>query len=196
MTSIEPIIKLLLADDDTNFLKAMQFVASSRNWEVHCVESAQGIIDAINNACVDGGQCFDAIVTDVNFYDNSPGPRITGITAIRQIRKAHEDLPVIFVSGWVNNILREEARRVSAEMLSKPVDLDDLFDRIESQVIWHRLANSAGYEGPERRKNSVNKTEYRRRKYDDMAKVETPDILKQIMSEVRDENNKLNAGIG
>lgn len=183
-------IRVLLADDDEDQLAMMDFVAKSKGWETVCVTTAQAIIDAVNEQM---DECdFDAIVTDVNFLDVSKreGPRLTGVSAIRQIRKVKDDIPVLFVTAYVNSIMREEARRVSAEIISKPImDVFKLFEHIENLVIWHRLSTMRDYEGEEKRVNSVNRTSNRRRKTDRI--IESPQILRTIISEVREEEHKL-----
>lgn len=181
-------VNVLFADDSPDTLELMKYMANSLGWRGDYVNSVSGIIEAINLNCVGEKRPYDAIVADVNYFNTQPGPRLTGITAARSIRKVRPDVPILFVSAYVDSIMREEARRVNAEIISKPVDLDLLFDRISQLIYWHRLAISGSYEGKDRRISSLNHTNYQRRATD--QPVETPKILAKVLEEIRGTENE------
>lgn len=175
-------INLLVADDDRDMLDLMQMKIKLLGWKGTFVSSASETIDAMNQ-CTSKGTCFDAIITDVNYFDNQPGPRLTGITAIREIRKVRPDIPVIFVTAFSSSLVREEIRRVSAELMTKPVDLEQLFDRVHELILWHR-SGLVKYDGPERRATSVNRTEHCRRAGD--VKIAAPSRIVDVITELRE----------
>jgi CheY-like chemotaxis protein len=133
-------VRVLFADDHIETLTLLEMWCREVGWSGVYVTTALGIVDEINKASL-MGQGFDAIVADINF--KTDGPDVTGITVARTVRKVRPDIPIIFVSAYVNSIIREEVRRVNAEVLTKPVDYDDLFARIAQLVYWHRIATTA-----------------------------------------------------
>jgi CheY-like chemotaxis protein len=157
-------VNLLIADDHVDTLELLRTKVRLLGWTGTFVTNASAIIEAMNT-CSTQGNCFDAIIADVNYFDNQPGPRLTGITAAREIRKVRSDIPIIFITAFVNSIMREEIRRVHAELVPKPFDIDQLFARVKELVYWQRTAQ-VPYNGEERRKRSVNFTSNKRRATD------------------------------
>lgn len=178
-------VNLLLADDHQETADLLMYKTKSLGWTGTCVNSASGIIQAMN----DTNFSFDAIIADVNFFDNQPGPRITGITAIREIRKVRPNIPVIFVTGFSNSLVREEVRRVNADLMTKPFDLEALFERVHDLIYWYRLGTLNN--SLERRGSSVNMTDHHRRVSD--QRIGHPsERITNVISELRDEaKNKL-----
>ena len=173
-----PVIRVLFADDSETDLELMRFYTEHRGWYGEYVNGVEALLDAVNRNCPEEGRCFDCIVTDINFKDSA----WTGITAIRAIRKVRETVPVVFVSGWVNSMIREEGRRIGAEVIAKPFDFDILFDKIEQLVLWHRLSVCQSYDGEtDRRRASLNQSDWSRRKTDNLAEI--PKILTDIKTE-------------
>lgn len=159
--SLKGNVNIICADDHEDTLALMKFKCEQVGWHGVYVNTALGIIDAINNSRED----FDAIIADINF-NTAEGPDVTGITVARTIRKVRPDVPIMFVSAYVNTITREEIRRVNAEVMTKPVDFDALFDQIASMIYWHRHTTPAEYIGKDRRKSSINRGGWARRKTD------------------------------
>lgn len=155
-------VLVLFADDDPDTIKLLEFMAGSLGWEYKSVTSASQMIDAVNES----ERSFDSIIADVNYFNEKIGPRITGITAAREIRKIMPDIPIVFISGYVNSIIREEIRRVNAEVIEKPFDYTKLFIKITQLIYWNRLAMRQSYSGPERRFNSINHSGHMRRSTD------------------------------
>lgn len=181
-------VNLLFADDDQGTLDLLRAKTRAMGWTGDYVRSATQIINAVNINCTNSDQEYDAIIADVNYFNSADEPRLTGITAARELRKVRPDVPIIFISGYVNSILREEARRLFAEIVSKPFDLDKLFDKIDDMVNWHRLSRTDGYEGLERRIMSVNLTNHERRGTDKLLSV--PIRLENAITEAKQKGTK------
>jgi DNA-binding response OmpR family regulator len=181
---LEQDVKLLIADDSKDTLDLLMFKTTSIGWDATPVTSASGIIQAMND-CADRGNCYDAIIADINFFDNQAGPRISGITAIREIRKVMPDIPVIFITAFINSITKEEVRRVSAELVPKPFDIDRLYEKVNDMVKWHRAAvRSKAYDGTERRLLTINRSgEYRR--VDD-RRIQPSQRILQVITQIRE----------
>lgn len=138
-------VSVLIADDDTAALDVMSFMAASKGWTFTCVTSAHAMIEAVNENCTDANsRCFDCIIADVNYAGETDEAALTGIGAAKQIRKLRPNVPIIFISGWVNSLIREEARRVRAELVQKPNDPDVLFDIATDLIIKYRELKQSG----------------------------------------------------
>jgi DNA-binding response OmpR family regulator len=128
-------INVLVADDDKDSLELVKTVLDLAGWKGTYVTSATQIVDAMNTNCVSNCQCpYDAIISDISFDNDTITPRITGITAAREIRKVHSSIPILFVTAYNNSVIREEIRRVGAELLQKPFDIDMLVPIVRAIV--------------------------------------------------------------
>jgi len=177
---------VLFADDHEDTLRLMAHFADTYEWNYDLARNVQEIIDFVNLRC-SGDTCYDAIVADVNYYDQDPadGPRRTGIMVAREIRKVYPNVPIIFVSAFVNGLIKEQVRAINgADILSKPIDYMALFKKLDYLISFNRAASPC-YEGPERRKNSVNLTMHNRRASD--KHIHFPQIIETIIGEVKEE---------
>lgn len=182
---IEADVNLLIADDDRSTLDLLMYKTESIGWKGKSVTSASQILQAMDD-CTSEDDCYDAIIADINFFDNQSGPRMTGITAIRQVRKVLPNIPVIFVTAFINSITKEEIRRVNAELVAKPFDIDALYGQINDMVRWHRASQlGTKYKNEERRKTSVNHSGFQRRVGDKVIKP--PERVLQILHQLREE---------
>lgn len=188
--------RILFADDDEGgVLTVCRYYVEQFGWQADYVTSARQIISKINENCVEGTECYDALVCDVNYFDQNPedGPRITGIAAVRQVQRAHPDLPVIFMTGYLSIFITDEIKKLGAEFMAKPVDYEQLFARIAYLIKWRRLTGPYLERSPDeitedRRKKSINITGHIRRSTDRV--VESPVVLDAILNEVREERRE------
>lgn len=159
---------VLFADDDPGTLDIFRAYCRALGWQGEFVATAGEIIEAVNRNC-DDGRCYDALVADVHFFDETPagGPRISGIAAARVVKETHPDLPIVFVSGYSSYLLRDAARDVGAEFFQKPVDFEKLFGRVAYLIRWNRVVAPPETDTQDRRP------------------VEVPPVLKNAIDEVR-----------
>lgn len=175
-------IKVLYADSDPNVIELVSNQIRQRGWEVDTATCATEVVSKVNESCLEGKKCYDAIITAISFFDSNENAFFTGITAAKLIRKARADVPIVFVSQHNNALLREEVRRVGGNLLLRPLDTDILIERIEQLVNWSRQTQST--EGfVNRRVKSINLTNYCRRATD--RELAFPVRLLQIRDEVK-----------
>lgn len=133
---------VLFADDDPEVLSMIQTYLQYRNWKTDYAKNAIEIIELVNKNCEEEGQKpYDVIVADINYFNKEDiyGPRLSGITAAREIRKVHQDVPIVFLTGYDNALIRGEVRRIGAKIVMKPVlDYEHFFDWIEDLALWHQ----------------------------------------------------------
>ena len=175
---------VLFADDDDELLRILTTFAEQKKWKFDTVKTARGIIEQVNKHCTQEQSCYDVLVCDVNYFNHDTQhepsvPRLTGITAVTEIRKQFPNLPILFVTAYDSYILKEQIQNLNAELIPKPFDLDFLFHRIELAVRWGRMS----FDGVERRQKKINISGNYRRSTDVRLKV--PDIIDQALKEVR-----------
>jgi PAS domain S-box-containing protein len=77
-------------------------------------------------ALLGGAQHFDLVVTDFNMAG------LSGLDVARAIRDAQPDIPVILVSGYINEDLRAQADEIGVrELLPKPFEIEELRDAMQ-----------------------------------------------------------------
>lgn len=176
-------VRVLFAEDEDSVISAFDAHMRERGWHGIYVPNAIEMMNAVN--LVNASELIlDGIVADIKFVS---GPKLTGITAVREIRKILPNVPVIFISDYVTSIIREEVRRVEAEIIQKPFDMGPLFARLSQLIYWNRLV-TAKYGGEDRRRNSVNRSEFHRRASDYV--LSTPERIAETLKEVGDKNER------
>jgi CheY-like chemotaxis protein len=140
LAQLVPDAKVLFADDHEDTLSFMKEKSEQVGWDGDFVSNPQEVIMAFNRSCEDHAKCYDCIVLDINYEGqvSTDGLRFTGVSVAREIRKTRPDIPIIFVSAWLNNMTREEIRRIGAEALTKPIDPNRLFGLIAYVVCEYR----------------------------------------------------------
>ncbi|AMK12227.1 MAG: response regulator [Pseudodesulfovibrio sp.] len=112
--------KVLLIDDEVEFLEALSERMEIRGMEVTTAESASNAVDAL------GAGDYDAIVLDLQM------PDMNGIEMLKLIRKSHPDLQVILLTGQATLEAGIQAMKLGAmDFMEKPADIDALTDKIK-----------------------------------------------------------------
>lgn len=173
-------VRVLFAEDSEEMVSTFKQAVERLEWKALYVSNAVEIINAVNNLLNDN-LTLDAVVADISFLS---GPKLTGITAAREIRKALPNVPVLFISAYVTSIIREEVRRVGAEIIQKPFSIEALFIRLSQLIYWNRIVSYNEYTGEDRRRNSVNQTSDFRRATDYI--LSTPDRIAKTLKNMRE----------
>lgn len=170
-------IRVLFADESEETIKVFKRVITSLGWDGIYVNNAVDMINTVNNL-LSKDLTLDAVVADINYFT---GPRVTGITAAREIRKAMPNVPIVFISAYVTSIVKEEIRRVNAEYFAKPFDIETLFIRLSHLIYWNKITTSKEFTGLDKRKASINRSNHLRRATDYI--LSTPQRIKQSLEE-------------
>jgi DNA-binding NtrC family response regulator len=111
--------KVLLVDDEEQFLDALSQRLEARGLKVDAVTSGE---DALNQV---EGRNFDAIIVDLAM------PGIDGIETLKRIKEKRPDLEIIILTGHATVKSGIEAMKLGADdFLEKPVDLNELLEKI------------------------------------------------------------------
>ena len=119
-------IKLLLVDDETEFVKTLSERLKMRELDSEIALNGEEALEIV------GKEPPDVMVLDLKM------PGVTGIDILGEIKKVSEDMPVIILSGSIG-IERyvEDLKRLgynSEDVLYKPIDLNVLLEEIKKKI--------------------------------------------------------------
>jgi two-component system response regulator HydG len=113
-------IRVLLVDDEEQFVKNMARILKFRGFDVTTAESGYKALDAVKYG---GG--FDVVVLDIKM------PGMDGLETLGQIKKWAPDTEVIMLTGHATLSSGTQALTVGAyDYLMKPCDVEDLVEKI------------------------------------------------------------------
>lgn len=111
--------RILIVEDDPGVLEVMAFLLE-RRYDVLTATSADAALDLIAR------EPIDLVVVDWLLPDAS------GADFVRAVRTVLPDLPVITMSGlWADTIAREARAAGATFHMRKPLEIQELIDRIE-----------------------------------------------------------------
>ena len=112
--------KVLLVDDEKDFLEIMAERMAARGMEVSTTDSAE---DALKMVIAES---YDAVIVDLMM------PEMDGFKALKLFKKSRPNLSIILLTANVPEETRLEAIRLGAlDVIEKPADLNLLTQKIE-----------------------------------------------------------------
>lgn len=113
--------KILLIDDEEDFLALMSERMQARNMQVSTASSAkEGLAKAASGA-------YDAVILDLMM------PEMDGIAALKILKEKNPDLEVILLTGHATIKQGIEAMKLGAlDLLEKPADINALTEKIHA----------------------------------------------------------------
>jgi two-component system, OmpR family, response regulator len=119
-------LKLLLVDDEVEFLEPMSARLARRQIQCATAEDGNKALERLRESS------FDCAVVDVKM------PGMDGLDLLRHMRRDYPALPVILLTGHASVELGVQGIELGAfEYLMKPVDLDELLD-----TVWRAVQGS------------------------------------------------------
>jgi len=113
---------VLFLDDNPELVHAMERTLPRQGYRVSGYTAAEEALAAVRAAPQD----YDLVVTDYRL------PRVSGLEVAREIAGVRSDLPVVVISGYVDENLRRAARDVGVrEVLHKLHTTEELFEEID-----------------------------------------------------------------
>ena len=112
--------KVLLVDDEIDFLEVMSQRMKARGLEITTAESAAQAISIIKK------KNFDAVVMDFQM------PGMNGMEALKIIKNNNPEMQVILLTAYATIEKTVEVIKAGAmDLLEKPADIDALIDKIK-----------------------------------------------------------------
>jgi len=109
--------RILFVDDQKWLIALVERLLTERGYQVQGFDSSQTALDALHAE----PDAFDLIVTDYKM------PGHTGFDMIRAIKAIRPDMPILLVSGYLSDKVREQAERAGADaVLAKQCLASDL----------------------------------------------------------------------
>ncbi len=103
--------KILLAEDDKNLSRSVDILLTLDGYEVISVYDGE---EALNKLL---RQKFDLLITDIVM------PGLNGVDLIKKIRRLNHDIPIMVVSGKLNDSLIEQLESNGIRyILPKPIN--------------------------------------------------------------------------
>jgi len=113
--------KVLLVDDEKEFLEIMSDRMKARDMEVTTATSAQQALEIIEK------ESFDAIILDFQM------PGMDGMDALKAIKAKKPELQIILLTGYATIEKGVEAMKIGAtDFIEKPADLEILSEKIKN----------------------------------------------------------------
>ncbi len=116
-------MRLLVVDDEEDFLRSIVMRIELRGIEVHGVNSGKDALEYL----VANPDAIDIVLLDIKM------PGMDGIETLRRIKESHPRVEVIVVTGHVSQEFARLGRDLGAfDHLVKPIRLDTILERIEA----------------------------------------------------------------
>ena len=123
---------ILYLDDDEAQVFLLKRLMERWGYRVSTYQEQRAALDAL----LASDQRVDVVVTDFTM------PGISGLDVARAIREARPDLPVIVVSGYITDSLREQAQAAGVrKLIAKPHDLEELRDVLQGLLAPREAAS-------------------------------------------------------
>ena len=137
--------KVLLVDDERDFLEAMAERMRARGMEVTTTTSTR---DALKKTEKEN---YDAIVMDLMM------PEMQGMEALKALKEKRPELQIILLTGYATREKEAEALKLGAfDLIEKPADLKVLTEKIKMAHAQKRLIEK------KRKRKSVEKSSRRK----------------------------------
>jgi DNA-binding response OmpR family regulator len=116
--------RVVLAEDDFEMRRLVAQALRRDGYEVLEAKNGSELIECLETALRVQDR-IDLVITDVRM------PGLSGLQAIDWMNKVRAlQVPVLVVTAFCDRHVRQQARRLGAEVLEKPFDLEELRARI------------------------------------------------------------------
>jgi DNA-binding NtrC family response regulator len=113
--------KVLLIDDDQDFLSIMSERMEIRDIEVTTALSGEKALSLVEDVS------YDAIILDLNM------PNMDGLQTLEKLKAINPDLQIILLTGHATVAKGVQAMKLGAtDVMEKPVDINALAEKIKS----------------------------------------------------------------
>ena len=128
LSIVMPVPRVLIADDQSEVLRALSFICSAEGYQAITVNSPAAVLAKL------GKEDFDVVLIDLNYHqDNASGEE--GLALLKQIRAIDSSIPVVVMTAFASIQLAVEAVRLGAQdFLQKPWENERLLSILRTQI--------------------------------------------------------------
>jgi DNA-binding NtrC family response regulator len=128
LSLLMPVPRVLIADDQSEVLRALSFICSAEGYQAITVNSPAAVLAKL------GKEDFDVVLIDLNYHqDNASGEE--GLALLKQIRAIDSSIPVVVMTAFASIQLAVEAVRLGAQdFLQKPWENERLLSILRTQI--------------------------------------------------------------
>ncbi len=119
--------RALIAEDAPDVRRVLAVALRGMGYEIAEAESGGDLLDQLGEGLLSGDpECRpDVIISDIRM------PGLTGIEVLAGLRNAGWRTPIVLMTAYADEEVREEARRLGANALfAKPFEIDDLITAV------------------------------------------------------------------
>lgn len=114
---------ILIIDDEEILTKTFTKLLERSGYEVYSAKKGQ---DAL---CMAEAEAFDLVICDMRM------PGMSGVETIREIRKLRADIPVVFISGFADEQMEQDANALKPiAYMHKPFNITELLDLLKDNL--------------------------------------------------------------
>lgn len=115
--------KLMVVDDDVQLLNYLESVLKNEGFQVYITSNPNDAIDFMK------GESIDLAIVDLVM------PEKSGFDMFKELIEINKELPIVFLTGVGTPHVRNEALKMgAANILKKPVDIDELLAQIKGAL--------------------------------------------------------------
>jgi len=115
--------RVLVVDDEQNFLALLRWFLSNRGYAVETAPSAEEALE------VAAEKQFELALVDIRMG------AMDGLTLLDELKRRTPELPVVVMTAYPNvGAIKQSYAKGAAAFLTKPVDLQDLLQTINSLI--------------------------------------------------------------
>ena len=114
---------ILFVDDDPNMLKMVELFMRKSKHKLSCAKNGRSALKILEK------DNFDLVITDIQM------PELDGLALIDEIRKVNNDIPIVIISAFGQEMVSEKALEKGAiKVLRKPFESRQLLEIIEKTI--------------------------------------------------------------
>jgi DNA-binding NtrC family response regulator len=126
-------IRILVVDDEEDFLESIVMRIELRGYRVHGVASGTAALEFL----ADHPDEVDVVLLDIKM------PGMDGLETLREIKQRFPELETIVVTGHASQEFSRLGRELGAfDYLIKPIRLDTILESIEAAYRSHKPTNT------------------------------------------------------
>jgi len=117
--------RILIVEDEDLIISTVEALLQKMKINYDTAKNGKEAIEKFKN------EKFDLIITDIFM------PVMDGFQLIEEIKKIHSDIPIIVISGYIDNETVRKIKNLGAnEYIEKPFSLLDVKKSIEKYLKW------------------------------------------------------------